>query len=169
MRKLCHLLIFLSNTKNFKAIQVWPLILMASGYLLILIWDNDVPLIPNCWLLLSSLQLSMPFLQPSLKRWKFEREIYIYLLNSYHRGEVWDLQIRTSQAKQFACYRDGNLILTALANGWVPLINATRSLGFVLVQVVFALAQARGRVLIFSPVVRPPQVTTAVFMLLVLH
>ena len=39
-------------------------------------------------------------------------------------------------------YRDGNLILTALTTGRVPLINATKSLGFVLAQVVLTLAWA---------------------------
>ena len=47
--------------------------------------------------------------------------------------------------------RDGNLILTALAIGRVPLINATKSLGFVLAQVVLTLAGASGRVLISNP------------------
>ena len=49
--------------------------------------------------------------------------------------------------------RDGNLILTALAIGRVPLINATKSLGFVLAQVVLTLACASGRVLISNPVI----------------
>ena len=38
--------------------------------------------------------------------------------------------------------RDGNLILTALAIGRVLLINATKSLGFVLAQVVLTLEWA---------------------------
>ena len=47
--------------------------------------------------------------------------------------------------------RDGNLILTALAIGRVLLINATKSLGFVLAQVVLSLTWASGRVLISNP------------------
>lgn len=48
--------------------------------------------------------------------------------------------------------RDGNLILTALAIGRVPSINATKSLGFLLAQVVLTLAWASGQVLISNPV-----------------
>ena len=48
--------------------------------------------------------------------------------------------------------RDGNLILTALAIGRVPLINSTKSLRFLLAQVVLTLAWACGQVLISNPV-----------------
>ena len=51
----------------------------------------------------------------------------------------------------FLSNRDGNLILTALAIGGVPLINAAKSLGFVLAQEVLKLAWASGRVLIPNP------------------
>ena len=49
--------------------------------------------------------------------------------------------------------RDGNLILTALAIGRVPLINAIKSLAFVVAQVVLTLAWASGRVLISNPAI----------------
>ena len=47
--------------------------------------------------------------------------------------------------------RDGNLSLTALASGRVPLINATKRQRFALAQVVLTLAWASGRVLISNP------------------
>ena len=54
-------------------------------------------------------------------------------------------------SKYYWYFRDGNLILTALAIGRVPLINATKSLGFVLAQAVLTLAWVSGRVLISNP------------------
>ena len=59
-----------------------------------------------------------------------------------------------TQALNLKNSRDDNLILTALAIGRVPLLNATKSLEFVLAQVVLTLTWASGRVLISNPVIQ---------------
>ena len=48
-------------------------------------------------------------------------------------------------------FKEGNLGLTALSIGLVPLINARKMLRFVLAQVVLTLAWTSGRVLICNP------------------
>ena len=63
---------------------------------------------------------------------------------------VLELKCLTENNRNYF-HRDGKLILTALATGRVPLINATKSLGFVLAQVVLTLAWASGEVLISNP------------------
>ena len=64
------------------------------------------------------------------------------------------IQGLTVQWMNYAIHsRDGNLILTALTIGRVPLINATKSLGFVLAQVVLTLAWASARVRINNPAI----------------